>query len=180
MGGYFAWLFWGTGLATQSAQRHLRAQVSERIAHPVPVPSSGGSQPISVSLKDGDPMAILRIPKIHLDMVVVEGTSVEDLKKGPGHYPATPSPWDAHGRVAIAGHRTTYLHPFWSLDKLQKGDLIELRTQFGTFDYRVTSVAEVAPSAQWVLEQTKNPTLILSTCTPRFFASKRLVVFASR
>ena len=113
-------------------------------------------------------------------MVVVQGTSTSDLEKGPGHYADTAFPWDPRGRAGIAGHRTTYLHPFWSLDKLRRGDLIELRTRYGTFDYRVTGSRTVLPTATWVLAQTRAPTLVLTTCTPRFSATHRLVVFATR
>jgi sortase A len=82
--------------------------------------------------------------------------------------------------VGIAGHRTTYLHPFWSLDKLQKGDLVRLVTEFGSFDYHVTGRAVVSPADQTILSQTSTATLVLTTCTPRFSASHRLIVFASR
>ena len=61
-------------------------------------------------------------------MVVVQGTDYEDLKKGPGHYTDTADP-DATGRVGIAGHRTTYLHPFFNLDQVQAGDTISLITR---------------------------------------------------
>jgi len=56
-------------------------------------------------------------------MAFVEGTSRDDLKKGPGHYPGTPLPGTI-GNAAIAGHRTTYLHPFWGVDDLVPGDVI--------------------------------------------------------
>src|SRR5439155_10354502 len=94
------------------------------------IPATPG-KPLVAHFRDGQPVAVIRIPRLGLDMVVVEGTSTSDLQKGPGHYADTAFPWDPHGRVGIAGHRTTYLHPFWSLDKLNRGDLIELRTRFG-------------------------------------------------
>ncbi len=50
-------------------------------------------------------------------MVVVEGTGADQLRSGPGHYPGTPLPGET-GNVAIAGHRTTYLHPFYNLNEL--------------------------------------------------------------
>ena len=115
-----------------------------------------------------------------LDMVVVEGVGSRELTKGPGHYPDTAFPWEDHGRVAIAGHRTTYLQPFWALDELKTGDVIRLETEFGWFDYRVTGSRVVLPNDVSVLEQTKEPTLVLTACTPRFSGSHRLVVFASR
>jgi sortase A len=181
MGAYYAWLFWGTGISTAHAQHRLRQEITTRIEHPRTTPTGGPVKGLpAVALRDGEPMAIIRIPRIHLNMVVVQGTTTDDLKKGPGHYPDTPYPWEDRGRVAIAGHRTTYLHPFWSLDKLRVGDLVELVTEFGTFRYRVTDVAVILPSDTWVLEQTRRPTLLLTTCTPRFSASHRLAIIASR
>src|SRR4029078_7721945 len=92
---------------------------------PPPAPSPDGGPPrIIPAPKEGAPVAIIRIPRIHLDMVVVNGTSTADLEKGRGHYIGSAYPWERRGAVAIAGHRTTYLHPFWSLDKLATGDLI--------------------------------------------------------
>jgi sortase A len=178
VGGYLGWLFWGTGVGTAREQRHLRQQISERIAHPRPL-DPRTSLPVR-PIRQGAPVGILRIPRIHLDMIVVNGTSPAVLKKGPGHYIGTAYPWETTGRVAIAGHRTTYLHPFWSLDKLRPGDLIRLVTEYGTFDYHVTGSRVIVPTAGWVLNETPAPTLVLTTCTPRFSASHRLVVFASR
>jgi sortase A len=80
--------------------------------------------------------------------------------------------------VAIAGHRTTYGAPFWDLDKLDAGDQIQLQTEQGVFEYVVTRTRIVAPSATEVTLPTARPTLILTTCNPRFSAAERLVVFA--
>lgn len=125
-------------------------------------------------------MAELVIPRMNLDMIVVQGTSTADLERGPGHYAGTAFPWQDHGRVGIAGHRTTYLHPFWSLDKLQKGDQVILKTKYGTYRYSVTGSEVIDPADNSVLDQTTRPTLVLTTCTPRFSAAQRLIVFADR
>jgi sortase A len=177
LGTYMAWLFWGTGIGTAREQRHLRTVIRQEIEHPRRLSHSG--KPLA-AFAQGEAMAILQIPRIHLDLVVVQGTDTAALRKGPGHYAETSYPWEDHGRVGIAGHRTTYLHPFWSLDKLRKGDLVRVVTEFGTFDYHVTGQAVVSPTDTAVLDQTTAPTLVLTTCTPRFSASHRLVVFASR
>src|SRR5205823_2889431 len=147
VGAWLAWLLWGTGLSTARAQRALRTEFERTLGRP---DGPGGTQaPPVLHFRDGAPFAVIRIPAIHLDMVVVEGTSGSDLQKGPGHYVATAYPWDPHGRVAIAGHRTTYLHPFWSIDRLRTGDVIQLQTRFGVFDYRVTATRTVLPTAAW-------------------------------
>ncbi len=184
LGAYNAWMFWGTGLTTSRAQNQLRAAITPRIEHPqgprsLSSHSNPGGNPPAASFENGAPIGILVIPRMNLDMVVVEGVGTGELAKGPGHYPETSYPWEDQGRVAIAGHRTTYGHPFWSLDQLRRGDLIRLETEFGKFDYRVTGSRVVLPNDVSVLEQTKEPTLVLTACTPRFSNSHRLVVFAS-
>jgi sortase A len=177
IGGYLGWLLWGTGLATSRAQNDLRPGFESRVGSKDPSKAPPAKQVVKVP---GKAMAILVIPKIDLDMVVVEGTDTESLKKGPGHYTQTAYPWEDSGRVGIAGHRTTYGAPFWSLEKLEPGDRITLKTEYGVYSYRVTRDLIIEPSEGWVLDPTNRPTLVLTTCNPRFSAAERLIVFAER
>jgi sortase A len=128
----------------------------------------------------GDAYAILKIPSIQVNEVVVQGTDTESLRRGPGHYDETDDPWENHGRVGIAGHRTTYGQPFWDLNEVGRGDVVTLITEFGTYAYRVTRSKEILPDQVGVLDPTMEPTLVLTTCTPRFSAARRLIVFGSR
>ena len=170
-----AWLLWGTGIQTQQAQEQLRPTTQHWTTDPQPVPKPGTAPRVI----PGDAYAVILIPSIDLDMVVVQGTDYESLKKGPGHYLDTADPWDGTGRVGIAGHRTTYLHPFFDLDKVQVGDTISLLTQYGRYDYEVTANFVLAEeSAGKVLEQTTDPTLVLTTCNPKYASSQRLIVTA--
>jgi sortase A len=178
VGGYLGWLLWGTGIGTAREQHHLRQEIDKLISDPRPF-DPGNERP-AAPIPEGAPVGVLEIPRIDLDVVVVNGTSTADLRRGPGHYMDSAYPWEDTGRVSIAGHRTTYLHPFWSLDKLRRGDLIRFRTEYGSFDYHVTGSHVILPSGVWVLKQTREPTLVLTTCNPRFSASHRLVIFASR
>lgn len=176
VGAYIIWLLWGTGLYYGSQQSDLRGQLEARIDQAAAAPALEEPPPTL----PGDAYAIIKIPDIELDEIVVEGTATDALKKGPGHYPKTADPWDDEGKVAIAGHRTTYGAPFWDLDKLEAGDEIVLETEQGIFDYVVTKTTIVSPTATEVTRQTKEPTLILTTCNPRFSAAQRLIIFADR
>ncbi|MEX0753829.1 MAG: sortase [Actinomycetota bacterium] len=176
--GYVWWVLYGTGIETAAAQQELRSSFEQQIVDDptVPAPGTDASRP-----PPGSAVAQIQIPKIDLDMVVVQGTGIEDLKKGPGHYVETAMPWEDRGRVGIAGHRTTYLHPFQDLDDLDRGDAIRLRTRFGTFDYEVTRVFVIPSEGSGrVLEQTEEPTLVLTTCHPMFSSAERLIVTADR
>ena len=180
LAGYIWWNLWGTGYVARAAQEELRPSFERNVARLTPQEA-----PERVVNVPGKAVAIIRIPKIDVDQVVVEGTDTESLKKGPGHYRQTAYPWEDSGRVGIAGHRTTYGAPFWSLDELRAGDRIVLATEYGVFNYRMTHVAITPPSGilqsgSWVLDQTERPTLVLTTCNPRFSAAQRLIVFADR
>jgi sortase A len=180
LGGYVWWNLWGTGFAARAAQNELRPAFERNVARLSP-----HDAPERVVKVPGDAVAIIKIPRIDVDLVVVQGTNTESLKKGPGHYLKTAFPWQESGRVGIAGHRTTYGAPFWSLNELRPGDPIVLATEYGIFTYRVRRTVIVAPdgllsSGESVLAYTDQPTLALTTCNPRFSAAERLVVIADR
>lgn len=136
-------------------------------------PAVGGSS------GSGAAIGWITIPTIGLHMVVVEGTDAAALAKGPGHYPATPMPCTV-GDVAIAGHRTTFLHPFSDLNRLGSGDLVELRTRSRSCTYRVVGAPfAVSPTDTSVVADTPGQfTLTLTTCHPRGSSRQRLIVKA--
>jgi len=128
-------------------------------------------------VRDGRPVGRITARRIDLSTVVVAGTDPEDLRRGPGHYPATPLP-GARGTVGIAGHRTTYGAPFRRIDALRKGDPIEVDMPYGRFTYRVERTRIVPPTATEVTDRVSYDRLILSACHPLYSAEKRIVVFA--
>jgi len=125
----------------------------------------------------GDPIGRIRLPSIGVSEVVVEGTGTGDLRKGPGHYPATPLPGQ-RGTVGIAGHRTTYGAPFHDVDDLRRGDRIELAMPYGRFSYRVERTRIVPPTATEVTDRVGYDRLVLSACHPLYSAAQRIIVFA--
>ena len=137
----------------------------------------------------GEPLARIVIPAINVDQITVEGVSVEDLRKGPGHYQSTPNPGQA-GNSAIAGHRTTYGAPFHRVDELKPGDPIFVTTVQGVFEYRVLPFENpaggddlgyfiVSPSDTWVLDQKPGQNLLtLTACHPKYSARQRIIVQA--
>jgi sortase A len=134
------------------------------------------------ALRDGEAMGRIVIPRLHLSMVVVEGTSEGDLRRGPGHYDAASGKDTAlpgmGGVVAIAGHRTTYLHPFRHIDDLRPGDNVYLRMPYGTFRYTVFAHRVVASNDWTILRHRAFEKLVLSACHPLYSATHRWIVFA--
>jgi sortase A len=130
------------------------------------------------TLRTGEPVGRLRIGRIGLKMVVVQGTDHESLKKGPGHYVGSALPGEGH-LVYVAGHRTTYLAPFAAINDIRVGDYIRFELPYGTFTYRVTRHYVVADNAVDVLKDRGNEILRLQACHPRFFATQRYLVDAT-
>jgi len=128
-------------------------------------------------LDPGDAMGRIVMPAIGVSEVFVEGTNAADLRTGPGHYPQTPLPGE-RGTVAIAGHRTTYGAPFREVDKLDRGDRIELRMPYGRFVYRVERTRVVEPTEVSVIDRVAHDRLVLSACHPLYSAEQRIIVFA--
>jgi len=137
------------------------------------------------TLSPGKPVGRLKIPRIGLNSVVLQGkggvanlTPEADtayLRSGPVHYGMTPLPGEGDP-FAVAGHRTTYAAPFYSLDKLRPGDQIFVETPYGRFTYVVAKTTVVDPNDTTVLID-RGYALVLTTCTPPYSAAHRLVVW---
>ena len=126
----------------------------------------------------GEAVAKLRIPRIDLARVVVDGSQPEELRRGPGLYDGTSFP-GAGGTTAIAGHRTTYGAPFRHLDRVQRGDRIELELPYGTFTYVVERSRIVGAGDVGVVRQVRGPgRLVLTACHPLFSNAQRIAVTA--
>jgi sortase A len=137
-------------------------------------------------VKVGEGLTRLIIPHLHVDVLVVEGTTPAALRAGAGHYPDTPLPCEK-GNVGIAGHRTTYGRPFNRLDEMRPGDVVILETPFARCTYKTVPAFaghanpwSVLPDAFEVVAQ-RGPLgaghfLTLTTCHPKGSASHRLVL----
>lgn len=132
----------------------------------------------------GEAVARIVIRAIGMDQIVVEGTDVDALRKGPGHYPWTPMPGQP-GNASIAGHRTTYGAPFANIGNLRPGDRITVQTAQGEFVYEVLAQDSptkgyliVSPDRVDLLRDNGNNLLTLTSCHPRFSNRQRIVVQA--
>lgn len=177
---FLAYQLWGTGFITSHHQAALKQKfyAGVRAAQAATPPTTTVGAPPLVKPNLGTGIALMEIPKVGLNMVVVEGVGVEDLKLGPGHYPGTPLPGEP-GNVVISGHRTTYLHPFYNINDLTLGDPITLTSPDGTKSvYLVSETKVVQPTAVEVVDNTPDDRLTLTTCNPRYSAAQRLIVVA--
>src|SRR3954465_9449469 len=206
---FVAYQLWGTGIQTAQAQRTLSRDFEAQVAVSAPVTTTTTTIPVTTVPPTADvtstapvtaaptttslvvasakpipaaeeAVARLEIPRMDLNRIVVEGATAEALTKGPGHFPETPLPGQL-GNAAIAGHRTTHLHPFFDIDHLQPGDESVVTTWNGRYTYSVTGTEVVAPDDYNAVIPTTDPTkatLTLVSCTPRYSATNRIVVHA--
>ncbi|TMK69237.1 MAG: class E sortase [Actinobacteria bacterium] len=126
---------------------------------------------------EGEAIGRIKIPRMHLNMIVVDGTGHETLKQGPGRDLRTFMPGE-NRLVYIAGHRTTYLAPFSHIDSLRKGDKVTLEVPYATFVYTVTGHRIVPADDLSVLRSPRHELLELQACHPRFFATHRYIAYA--
>ena len=189
---FVGYQLWGTGIREAQAQDRLEddfqatldAAPTTTSTIPTPDPTVPVTVPSIEPVPEGEAMARIRIPTIGVDKIVVEGVSLPDLKKGPGHFPESPLPGQ-QGNAAIAGHRTTYGAPFNRIDELRPGDEVLVDTVQGEFRYLVKDTEGdgnghliVSPSQVEVLDDYGDDRLTLTACHPKYSARQRIVVVA--
>jgi sortase A len=125
------------------------------------------------------PLAVLRVPKIRLEVPVLPGTDDFTLNRAVGHIDGTALP-GTEGNSGIAGHRDGF---FRGLKDIAAGDVMELETLRGKETYRVERIWVVAPEDVSVLDATPTRSLTLVTCYPFYHvgpAPQRFIVRAGR
>jgi sortase A len=180
-------------------QRVLAGQADDPLVGKLSLP--GGAQ---ARILIGSGIANLYIPRLGKDyaFTVVEGTDDQSLEKGPGHYAGTALPGQ-RGNFAMAGHRVGKGEPFLNIDRLQPGDPVVVETKNSWFVYRVLGdpashdlsatgtdgvpgreivdpgdVAVIAPVPDHPGATPSESLLTMTTCHPKFDASRRLIVHA--
>jgi sortase A len=189
---FVAYELWWTGFTTRHDQHVLTKALHQQWSRGISTTGTRGRPPHL-----GSGIAILRIPRLgkHYSFVVVQGTSTADLIKGPGHYVGTAMPGQM-GNFYVAGHRTTYLHPFYDINELRPGDPIVIETRTTWFTYTVENIPGTAAKYQEIVAPTDfqvtypvpdqpdpgaTPTqrvLTFTSCNPRYSAAQRIVVHA--
>ncbi len=122
-----------------------------------------------------DVVGRLTILSANINHYVVFGATKEKLEYGPGYILGTSLPGTG-GNFAIAGHRTTYGAPFGNLDRVQVGETIIFQTNTNQYKYQVIDVKIVSPEDNYVLKNSGDDRITLTTCHPKFSAKQRLIV----
>ncbi len=185
-----------TAVYTYWQQRELADEYSERLADyrpPKPVPvrtASAGPTAAQFRLSiaraarryrgtlgEGDAIGRLKIPRLDLNAIMVNGTDDDTLKMGPARHLRTFMPGEGK-LIYVAGHRTTYSAPFSEINDLKLGDRVMVELPYATFEYRIRDHRIVDDNALEVLRSRGREELALQACHPRFFASQRYIAYA--
>ncbi len=202
---YAAIRYQGAAGSRRELQRFREARTAASAPSPAPPPptavsqaagflSAGPASPPDVSLWSPErirawreslkaaappPLAVLRIPKIGLEVSVLEGTDEEILNRAVGHIEDTPFPGEP-GNCGVAGHRDGF---FRGLKDIARGDILEVETLKSTETYVIEQISIVSPEDVSVLDPTPGSVLTLVTCYPFYFvgsAPQRYIVRAVR
>jgi sortase A len=132
----------------------------------------------SLSVRTEAPMALLTVPRLKIEVPVLDKTDELSLNRGVGWIAGTTQP-GATGNIGIAGHRDGF---FRGLKDIEMGDTVEVATIAATQTYTVDQIEIVDPDETAVLGPRPRPSVTLVTCYPFYFigdAPKRFVVHAS-
>jgi len=124
------------------------------------------------------PQAVLRIPKLTLEVPVYGDTSDLNLDRGAGRIAGTASLDDKAGNIGIAAHRDGF---FRKLKDVELGMDLFIEHGGRTLRYHVTEISVVTPEESGVLAPTATPSVTLVTCYPFYFvgsAPQRFIVRA--
>jgi sortase A len=132
----------------------------------------------SLRAKSDLPIAVLRIPRIRLEVPIFDGTDELTLNRGAGRILGT-AEIGQFGDMGIAAHRDGF---FRRLKDIETGDFLQLETPGKTLHFVVERTEIVQPEDISVLADTRIPSLTLVTCFPFYFvgnAPQRFIVRAS-
>lgn len=123
------------------------------------------------------PIGILNIPKINLEVPVIEGTA--DIRYAVGHVTGTGEAGKQDQNCCIAGHRNYLVGDFFRhLDKIHDGDVFTLKIKSDTYKYKVFKTEIVTPDKSEVMNPIKGKSVVtLITCHPEYSSKYRLIVY---
>jgi sortase A len=186
---FVAWQLWWTDVQANREQAGITADLHEAWRDALDQrPPVSGEPPVPAKPTPREAFAIIHIPRFGQDYQprpVLEGTSLDLLARGVGHYEDSALPGQI-GNFSIAGHRVTYGRPFNQIAELKPGDPIVIETADTWYVYRMRSDLIVTPDRVDVVapvpeQPDAKPTerlLTLTACHPMYSARERYIVHA--
>lgn len=173
---FLVWQLWWTNVEANAKSDDILETTRSVFAAPR-VPDSGDDR--------GAAVAIIHMPTIGQTRAVMDGVDLSILNQGVlGEYPDSEDPGEI-GNFAVAGHRTTYGQPLWSIAELSPGDPIIVETRDDYFVYRFERTQIVTPSQTDVIAdvpgdrnaEATERLMVMTACHPKFSAAQRIIAF---
>ncbi|MFM8868253.1 MAG: sortase [Ilumatobacteraceae bacterium] len=170
----------GESLTTRGDAEFTAQQQALRQAFGVFPDGSQSGSDSSGSATGRASIALLKIPAIDLDVVVVDYYQYADLETAVGRM-RNSAQIGTTGSAVIVGHRTGFGSPFRELDEVAIGDVLVVTQRDGTtLEFSVVRNDVVAPSIDLSKYDSDEdlPQIILVTCHPEFSTDQRIVIVA--
>lgn len=129
-------------------------------------------------LAAGTPVAVIKIAKLGVEDVVLEGTTSSITMSGPGHRRDTVLPGQA-GISVLFGRQSSYSGVFARLADLKPGDKIETTTGQGVSTYTVEKIRRAGDPATNQIGSSKGRLTLVTTSGLPFFAADLIRVEAT-
>jgi sortase A len=127
----------------------------------LPSTSLNGAMNTAPWLYEDGTLGTIKIHKLNKTIKVYEGESLDNMRKGIGHFSSTSS-WD--GNVGLAGHNRGASAYFSFVKDLTTGDQITYTTKYGTRTYEVFIKERINENDFSPLRWTSDNILTLITC----------------
>lgn len=163
----------------QTARFTEEQQALRRAFGVFPDGSQSGDQG-SANATARESIALLAIPSIDVDVVVVNYFGYSDLETAVARMQNS-AQIGTEGSAVIVGHRTGFGSPFRNLDGVKIGDEVDVTLRTGEkLSFSVTRNTIVSPSVDLSTFDNKSnsPQVILVTCHPEYSTAQRLVIVA--
>jgi sortase A len=176
---------YGLGPLTESRQqRAMLTEMRGEIGRAVGAQNSlfGDRRQPTRAPEVGDPVAIVQIPRLKLQQVIVEGGDSRRTQAGPGHVPGTAGPGQP-GNSAVVARRYGFGAPFHRLPSLRAGEDIIISTTQGLSLYQVRSVERrrnLARGDVYAASTDDRLTLVTSASVAPWEGRRAVVVVATK
>lgn len=158
-----------TTTTTAAAPRFVATAAAISASRPIDVPRNPYARE---SLRT---IGLIEIPKLGLRAGLQQGVTLNNIDRGPSHWPGTALPGQP-GNVVVMGHRVTHTRPFRNIHELAPGDEVFFEVGGLRSRYVVTGHEVVTPDRTDIVRQTAEPTATLFACHPPGSARYRYVV----
>ena len=161
------------GRQLQVSALHQAKAMTKEIGSPLKVQEKQVPNKINKNI-----IGLLEIPKLDKELPIVEGTTLDDLAKGVGHYKTSSLP-GANDQIVLSGHRDTVFQRF---GELKKCDKVTVKLKSGSYNYVIDHMKIVDADDLTIIHSTKpREELVLTTCYPFHYvgnAPKRYIIYA--